>query len=302
MRLCQSFVKFSPLLGSRIIDTLGSSHRSKPYFRVSHLRECRALAAIPTRRSSSYTISVPTVDQILVPETLLKKRKSQEKAREERSAELEKKKKAQKEKRGVIFKRAEKYVKEYRDQEREKIRLQRLAKQDGSFYIPAEEKLVFVVRIKGINKIAPKPRKILQLLRLLQINNGVFVRMTKATLEMLKVVEPWIAYGYPNLKTVRELIYKRGYGKVEKQRIALTDNAIIENTLGKYGIVCIEDLIHEIFTVGPNFKQAANFLWPFKLSNPTAGGFKTRKFRHFVEGGDLGNREDKINALIRRMN
>jgi hypothetical protein len=37
--------------------------------------------------------SVATVDQILVPETLLKKRKSQEKAREERSAELEKKKK-----------------------------------------------------------------------------------------------------------------------------------------------------------------------------------------------------------------
>jgi large subunit ribosomal protein L7e len=107
--------------------------------------------------------------------------------------------------------------------------------------------------------------------------------MTKATLEMLKVVEPWIAYGYPNLKTVRELIYKRGYGKVDKQRIALTDNAIIENSLGKYGIVCMEDLIHEIFTVGPNFKQAANFLWPFKLSNPN-GGFRTRKFRHFVEG------------------
>jgi len=245
--------------------------------------------------------SVPTADQILVPETLLKKRKSQEKAREERSAELEKKKKAQKEKRGVIFKRAEKYVKEYRDQEREKIRLQRLSKQDGSFYIPAEDKLVFVVRIKGINKIAPKPRKILQLLRLLQINNGVFVRMTKATLEMLKVVEPWIAYGYPNLKTVRELIYKRGYGKVDKQRIALTDNAIIEGSLGKYGIVCMEDLIHEIFTVGPNFRQASNFLWPFKLSNPT-GGFRARKFRHFVEGGDLGNREDKINALIRSMN
>jgi len=36
---------------------------------------------------------VPTQEQILVPETLLKKRKSQEKAREERSAELEKKKK-----------------------------------------------------------------------------------------------------------------------------------------------------------------------------------------------------------------
>jgi large subunit ribosomal protein L7e len=135
----------------------------------------------------------------------------------------------------------------------------------------------------------------------LQINNGVFIRLTKATLEMLKVVEPYIAYGYPNLKSVRELIYKRGYGKIDKQRIPLTDNSLIEENLGKYGIVCMEDLIHEIFTVGPNFKQASNFLWPFKLSNPT-GAFRARKFKHFVEGGDLGNREDEINGLIRQMN
>ncbi|KAI0127943.1 60S ribosomal protein L7 [Xylariales sp. AK1849] len=245
--------------------------------------------------------SVPTKDQILVPETLLKKRKSQEKARAEKSADLDKKKKANKEKRGVIFKRAEKYVKEYRDAEREKVRLTRLAKQEGNFHVAAEDKLIFVIRIKGINKIAPKPRKILQLLRLLQINNGVFVRITKATAEMIKIVEPWVAYGYPNLKSVKELIYKRGYGKITKQRIPLTDNAIIEENLGKYGIVCMEDLVHEIYTVGPNFKQASNFLWPFKLSNPN-GGFRPRKFKHFIEGGDLGNREDKINALIRRMN
>lgn len=36
--------------------------------------------------------SVPTKDQVLVPETLLKKRKSQEKARAERTAAIEKKK------------------------------------------------------------------------------------------------------------------------------------------------------------------------------------------------------------------
>ncbi|KAI9893705.1 MAG: 60S ribosomal protein L7 [Vezdaea aestivalis] len=245
--------------------------------------------------------SVPTNDEIMVPETLLKKRKSQEKARAERNAEIEKKKKANKEKRKTIFHRAEKYVKEYRDAEREQIRLNRLSKQNGSFYVPAEPKLVFVIRIRGINKIAPKPRKILQLLRLLQINNGVFVRLTKATSEMLKVVEPWIAYGYPNMKSVRELLYKRGYGKVNKQRVALSDNSIIEETLGTFGIICMEDLIHEIFTVGPNFKNASNFLWPFKLSNPT-GGFHKRKFKHFVEGGDLGNREEHINPLVRQMN
>ncbi|KAK4106957.1 60S ribosomal protein L7 [Parathielavia hyrcaniae] len=278
----------------------GAPHRSMLDNRVSHERMSHLSSSSPP---ALYHIprSVPTQNDVLVPETLLKKRKSQEKARAERTAEQDKRKKANKEKRGVIFKRAEKYVKEYRDAEREKIRLARVAKQDGSFYIPAEAKLIFVIRIKGINKIPPKPRKILQLLRLLQINNGVFVRVTKATAEMIKVVEPWVAYGYPNLKSVKELIYKRGYGKVSGQRIALTDNAVIEENLGKYGIICMEDLIHEIYTVGPNFKQAANFLWPFKLSNPN-GGFRPRKFKHFIEGGDLGNREEHINALIRQMN
>ncbi|KAG9596661.1 60S ribosomal protein L7, partial [Aureobasidium melanogenum] len=250
--------------------------------------------------SQTVKTSVPT-KQDIVPETLLKKRKSQEKEREARTAELQKKRAANKEKRQVIFKRAESYIKEYRDAEREKIRLQRVAKQEGSFYVPAQAKLAFVVRIKGINKIDPKKRKTLQLLRLLQINNGVFVRLTKATIEMLKIVEPFVAWGYPNLKTVRELVYKRGYGKVNKQRIALSDNAIVEENLGQYGIVCMEDLIHEIFTVGPNFKQASNFLWPFKLSNPL-GGFHKRKFNHFIEGGDLGNREEQISALVARMN
>ena len=139
------------------------------------------------------------------------------------------------------------------------------------------------------------------MLRLLQINNGVFIRLTKATSEMLKIVEPFVAYGYPNLKTVRELIYKRGYAKVNKQRIPITSNDIIEQSLEKFGITSIEDLIHEIYTVGPNFKQASNFLWPFKLSSPT-GGFRPRKFKHFIEGGDLGNREEFINQLVRQMN
>ena len=30
---------------------------------------------------------------------------------------------------------------------------------------------------------------------------------------MLKLVQPYVTYGYPSLKTVRELIYKRGFGK-----------------------------------------------------------------------------------------
>lgn len=62
----------------------------------------------------------------------------------------------------------------------------------------------------------------------------------------------------------------------------------------------MEDLIHEIMTVGPHFKEANNFLWPFKLSAPSGGLEKKRN--HYVEGGDAGNREDHMNELIMRMN
>lgn len=75
---------------------------------------------------------------------------------------------------------------------------------------------------------------------------------------------------------------------------------ILTSFSGKYGIICIEDLIHEIYTVGKNFKPANNFLWPFKLSSPRGG--MNKKTTHFVEGGDAGNREDQINRLVRRMN
>lgn len=235
------------------------------------------------------------------PETVLKRRRDVAKTTEEKAAARREIKKSNKAKRQVIFKRAEQYVNEYRKKEREEIRLRRVAKSSGEFYVPAQPKVYFVVRLRGINEIAPKPRKILQLLRLLQINNGVFIKVTKATTQMLQLVEPYVTYGEANLKSVRELIYKRGYGKVNKQRIPLNDNKVIEASLGKFGIVSMEDLVHEIVTAGPAFKQASNFLWPFKLSNPT-GGFRPRKFKHFTEGGELGNREENINSLIRKMN
>jgi large subunit ribosomal protein L7e len=95
----------------------------------------------------------------------------------------------------------------------------------------------------------PKPKKILQLLRLRQVNNGVFLKLTKATLSMLKLVEPYVTWGTPNLKTVRELIYKRGFLKINQQRVPITDNKIVEGRLSHQGCVCIEDIIHEIYTV-----------------------------------------------------
>ncbi|KAJ4758189.1 60S ribosomal protein L7 [Rhynchospora pubera] len=245
-------------------------------------------------------MSAAAAEKKVVPESVLKKQKREEQWALEKKEALEVRRKEAREKKKVIFQKAQKYAQEYEAQEKELVQLKREARLKGGFYVSPEAKLLFIIRIRGINAMHPKTRKILQLLRLRQIFNGVFLKVNKATINMLRRVEPYVTYGYPNLKSVRELIYKRGYGKLNKQRVPLSDNSIIEQGLGSHGIVCIEDLVHEIMTVGPHFKEANNFLWPFKLKAPL-GGMK-KKRNHYVEGGDAGNRENYINELIRRMN
>merc|ERR1719262_124322 len=220
-----------------------------------------------------------------VPESVLKKRKTQEKLASEKAAAAVAAKKAGKEKRVAAYKSAEKYVKEYRAMAKQRVRMHRQAKAAGNHFVDGEAKLAFVVRIRGLNDMHPKTKKILQIMRLRQMNMGVFMKISKASTEMLK--------------RVRELIYKRGFGKINKQRLPLNDNAVVEKGLGKQGILCMEDLVHEIYTVGPHFKEANNFLWPFKL-RPAKGG-QAKKRKGFCEGGQAGNREEKINNLIKLM-
>lgn len=95
-----------------------------------------------------------------VPETILKKRKRDDAwaaKREAEKAALEKKKSDLS---AEAFKRAEKYVKEYRDKEADLTRLRREAKKNKGFYVDEEAKLAFVIRIRGINDMHPKVRVI----------------------------------------------------------------------------------------------------------------------------------------------
>ncbi|RDX58379.1 60S ribosomal protein L7-2, partial [Mucuna pruriens] len=217
-----------------------------------------------------------------VPSSVVKKVSREEDWEDLRNTELQRARSKRMKSRNLIYKRARQYAMEYAEQEKELIRLKREAKLKGGFYVDPEAKLLFIIRIRGINAMHPKTRKILQLLRLRQIFNGVFLKVNKATMNMLHRVEPYVTYGYIPKSEECERTYLQ------------------ERALGKYEIISTEDLIHEIITVGPHFKEANNFLWPFKLKAPL-GGLK-KKRNHYVEGGDAGNRENYINELIRRMN
>ncbi|KAH0788565.1 60S ribosomal protein L7-2 [Histomonas meleagridis] len=198
-----------------------------------------------------------------------------------------------------ILERSKKYAQELVANEKAIIEAKNKAAAEGAFYVPAEAKVALVIRIRGLKGIDPRTRKILQLFRLRQRLNAVFIRINKATLEMLKRVESYVAYGYPSPEVVRQLIFKRGFAAVNGQRLPLTSNDIVYATLGKFGIESVEDVAHEIYTCGPNFTVANRFLWPFQLNTPK-GGFRQPR-RHYVEGGDYGNRENLIDQLVLRM-
>jgi len=192
-----------------------------------------------------YAISKQTVAEgAVVPEKVQLKLARNAALAEEKQKAVAATKKDREEQREALKKRTVEYEKEYTAHQKKLIDLRREAKVGGNFFVEPEAKLLFVVRIVGIIKMAPKPRKVLQLLRLRQLHNGVFLKVNKPILQMLKLVQPYVTYGYPTLKTVKELVYKRGFGKVNKQRIPISDNEIISTRLGEKGLHGTEDLIH----------------------------------------------------------
>uniref|UniRef100_A0A8C7DRW5 Ribosomal protein L7 like 1 n=1 Tax=Naja naja TaxID=35670 RepID=A0A8C7DRW5_NAJNA len=154
--------------------------------------------------------------------------------------------------------------------------------------------------IEPIKGVSSRVRLVIQRLRLRKIYSGTFIKLTPASLKMLQTVEPYVAWGYPNLKSIRELILKRGHAKIQNKKVALTDNVLIEEHLGNHGIICLEDVIHEIYSAGKYFNEVNNFLWPFCLS--VARHAARNKMGFQKEIGNPGFRGNDINQLIRLLN
>ncbi|KAF6365224.1 ribosomal protein L7 like 1 [Rhinolophus ferrumequinum] len=235
----------------------------------------------------------------LVPENLLKKRKAYQalKATQAKQALLEKKQRKGKE---FKFKRLEWFLHDAWRQQRDKVRLRRLEVKPHGLEVPDEHSLAFVVRIQRINGVSLTVQRTIARLRLKKIFSGVFFQVTPKTIKTLRVVEPYVTWGFPNLKSVRELILKRGQAKVKNKIIPLTDNTVIEEHLGKFGVICLEDLIHEIAFPGKNFQVISGFLCPFHLS--VARHATKNRVGFLKEVGSPGYRGECINQLIRQLN
>lgn len=168
----------------------------------------------------------------------------------------------------------------------------------NGFYVPKEPEFFVAVLIRSKCKIAPKQRKVLEILRLTRLNTCIIVRNNESNKKNLSIVKDYVAYGTIGMELLRKLVYTRGSGRNGRQHIKLTNEAIEDMFDGR--IRCIEEIIHCIYNGDETFKEVNSFLHPFHL-RPPVGGFRQKKTRNFNEGGCLGNHHDLLHKLLERM-
>ncbi|XP_008833974.2 60S ribosomal protein L7-like 1 isoform X2 [Nannospalax galili] len=217
----------------------------------------------------------------LVPENLLKKRKAYQalKAIQAKQALLAKRERKVKEFR---FKRLESFIHDSWRRQRDIVRVRRLEVKPHALEVPDKHSLAFVIRMERIQGVSSLVQNTIARLRLKKLFSGVFVKVTPHSIKMLRIVEPYVTWGFPNLKSVRELILKRGQARVQNKTIPLTDNTMIEEHLGKH------------------FQDIASFLCPFHLS--VARHATKNRVGFLKEMGLPGYRGERINQLIRQLN
>ena len=147
----------------------------------------------------------------------------------------------------------------------------------------AEEKVqnsgkIAVVLVRGLVNVTQSVKETLSLLRLNRKNYCVVIDNNPVNLGMIKKAKDYITWGNIDDVTFKELVEKRG----EDFKARLTDRK------EKYSYKCLE-------ISGKKYK-------PYFRLNPPRKGFGRKGIKvAFKVGGALGNREEKINDLIKRM-
>lgn len=132
------------------------------------------------------------------------------------------------------------------------------------------DKLIAVVRIRGRVNVRSDITETLNRLHLKRVNNCALIKMTPSYAGMLHKCANHSTYGEIDEETLTALLAKHAEGVSAKDMLA-----------GKIDM------------------ETINAMMPFGL-HPPRHGYRSTKLP-INQGGDLGYRGDKINALIKRM-
>ena len=70
--------------------------------------------------------------------------------------------------------------------------------------------------------------------------------MDQELLYKLTILKDNVVWGYVSEEGLRDLVMKRGRMGTQKNPEALNNNLKIEEKLGEFGVICLEDLIFEL--------------------------------------------------------
>jgi large subunit ribosomal protein L30 len=155
-----------------------------------------------------------------------------------------------------------------------------------------ERKCVLVVRIRGTISASLQVRETLKMLNLARNNYAVLIDSRPAFLGMMKTAQNFVTWGEPSKEIVHMLIAKRG-------RLA-GNKKLVDEYAQKNGYKSLEELAEAILNCRLEYWKLPN-IQPFFRLHPPTKGFKGKIKKSYGMGGELGNRREKINELVKRM-
>jgi len=154
-------------------------------------------------------------------------------------------------------------------------------------------KLIAVIRVRGLVNRKSKIEKTLKMLRLYKKHTCTLVPNTSSLVGMLKEVQDYVTWGEIDEKTLKNLLTKKGKlaGKIK-----FTEDYLKEKTK-----LDTDTFVKELLELKKKLKDVPGLKSFFKLAPPIKGFERKGIKKPFSLGGALGYRKEKINELLGRM-
>lgn len=155
------------------------------------------------------------------------------------------------------------------------------------------KKLLAVIRLRGTVNIRSEINDTLKMLKLHRINHATLINNSPSYLGMLQKSKDYITWGEIDAETLGLLLSKRGRLMGNKR---LSDRYIKENVKFK----TIEEFAKAVYENQAKLSDLPSLKPVFRL-RPPKGGFRRTIKKSIHANGELGNRGEKINLLLRKM-
>ncbi|KAL7701152.1 60S ribosomal protein L7 [Lotmaria passim] len=132
-----------------------------------------------------------------------------------------------------------------------------------------ESPVKLVVRAKG-SQIPPEVAAAFRKLGLEKIYSARLICMTPRTHKLTEQLAPFSIVGQPDRAQLESLLRTRGslYSEETQTKRFISGNLLLEQALGQYNVLCIEDLVETIASRSEHVEEVLRHIAPFDFHPP----------------------------------